>query len=314
MLSRVADSLYWMSRYLERAEHTVRLIDVNLNLMLEHSPVSAEERWRRVMANLGAPPSASADRDPDLLLHTLTIDASSRLSIVSCIMAARENARQVREQISSEMWEQLNRLFHAVRASSHDDVREAQPLEFLSAVREGTHLFQGITDSTMLHGEGWQFIQVGRLIERATCLSTLLDAHCAAVPLDTGDPFEWLGLLKSCTAFEAYCKVYTADLTPRRIAEFLLLNPEFPHTVAFCADRLHNALTAIAETTGRDRGNRVDRLAGRLRATLEYAHIDEIMAGGLHQFLADVQRRCAQIHSAVHEVYISYPAEVALSA
>src|SRR4051794_22387956 len=154
MLSRVADSLYWMCRYLERAEHTARLLDVHLNLMLDQSLDAADRRWQKVAALLGIKLKENTPRDANSLLYMIAFDVSSPSSIVSCIMGARENARQVREQISSEMWEQLNRLFHEVRRSGVDDLREAQPLEFASNVKNGMHLFEGITDSTMSHGEG----------------------------------------------------------------------------------------------------------------------------------------------------------------
>jgi len=316
MLSRVADSLYWMSRYLERAEHFARLIDVNLNLMLDYAPGSADARWRRVMACVGVPVPPGKETDAHHLLHTLTFDIGSRMSIVSSIMSARENARQVREQISSEMWEQLNRLFHAVKRTTMDELWESSPHEFLSAAKEGSHLFQGITDSTMAHGEGWQFIQAGRYMERAAAVATLLDVHFgdSLAITDFRDQLEWIGLLKSCTAFEPFCRTYTADLNPQRIADFLLLNAEFPHSIAFSASQIDQALLAISAASGTQKGQRVERIAGKLSASLNFGQIDEIMNAGLHGFLADVQRQCALIHHELHQVYITYPIQAALGA
>ena len=142
-------------------------------------------------------------------------------------MSARENARQVREQISSEMWEQLNRLFHAVKRTTMDELWESSPHEFLAAAKEGSHLFQGITDSTMTHGEGWQFIQVGRYMERAGAVATLLDVHFgdSLAITDFQEQLEWIGLLKSCTAFEPFCRTTRRTVKPERVADFLLLNP-----------------------------------------------------------------------------------------
>ena len=319
MLSRVADSLYWMSRYLERAEHSARLIGTHLNLMLDISTESADTRWRLVVASLPSHhPSEAATAFPHII-RDLTFSHRNRSSIVSCIAAARENARQVREQISSEMWMQLNRLFHEMKRESNEEV-DAQTLEFLNSVKEGSLLFQGITDSTMNHGEGWQFIRLGRCMERAIATAHLLDAHfhefvyAPDAPGEAPDPLEWVGLLKCCTAFEAYCKVYTAKLSPPRIAEFLLLNPEFPHSARFCVDRIHAALTAIEQTTYRRKGASVGRIAGRLRASLEFSQIDEIMAGGLHNYLIGIQKECSGIHAAISEVYIAYPIDAALEA
>jgi uncharacterized alpha-E superfamily protein len=320
MLSRVADSLYWTSRYLERAEHCARLIDVHLNMMLDQSSLSTDQRWQQVAVSLGAKLPEGSRNDAHSISRALTFDMTNRSSIVACIIAARENARQVREQISSEMWEQLNRLFHQVRRAGIDELWESQPLEFLYAVREGAHLFQGLTDSTMSHGEGWQFIQVGRFLERASATAILLDVHfsehSASLHEVAGhvEHIEWIALLKSCTAFEAYCKVYTADLSPVRIAEFLILNPEFPHSIRFAADMLHAALDSIAEASPTRKAGRVEKLTGKVRASLSFSHIDEILSGGIHPYLDNIQRQCGQIHSAVNQVYITYPIQSALEA
>ena len=258
MLSRVADSLYWMSRYLERAEHTARLIDVNLNLMLDESSSSVDQRWQRVLRALGCPEGATWGGDPYRFAQNMTFDMENHGSIVTCISEARENARQVREQISSEQWQELNRLYHEFTRADLSDIRELQPSDFLQVVHEGTHLFQGVTDSTMSHGEGWQFIQFGRYIERASATAILLDVYTTDLwanpdSHEGAEYLEWIGLLRCCTAFEAYCRVYTADLYPERILEFLLLNEEFPHSVRYAIDTLETALAAIHGEGGKRR-------------------------------------------------------------
>jgi uncharacterized alpha-E superfamily protein len=316
MLSRVADNLYWMSRYLERAEHTARVINIQLNLMLERGSQSEDPDWARVGRSLGMELSADDDWSGESLAQSLLHDASNRLSIVASIVAARENARQVREQISSEMWEQLNRLFHAVRRNS-PEVWDAR--DFLQSIKEGAHLFQGITDSTMTHGEGWQFIQAGRFLERSVAVSTLVGAHFREFhqPEQAGAErvyLEWIGLLRSCTAFEAYCKAYTADVNAERIAEFLVLHPSFPHSLRFSAEALETAIKEIGREAGSRRAARVERIAGRLRATLGFGQIDEIMTGGLEAYLHEILRQCGQVNSALYQTYISYPIEAALEA
>jgi uncharacterized alpha-E superfamily protein len=309
-----------MSRYLERAEHSARLIDTHLNLMLDVSADSADQRWRRVLACLPLQSQNAPPIDTAGVIEELTFSTRNRSSIVSCISAARENARQVREQISSEMWTQLNRLFHEVKRARSEGPVAVQSLDFLNSVKDGSMLFQGITDSTMHHGEGWQFIRLGRHMERAVSTTTLLDVHfrefCRQFDAldEATDPLEWVGLLKCCTAFEGYCKVYTAKLSPARIAEFLLLNEEFPHSVRFCVERLDSALSVIDETTYRRKGAGVRRLAGRLRANLGFSQISEIIAGGLYAYLAGLQKEYASIHSAIYEVYIAYSVEAALEA
>jgi uncharacterized alpha-E superfamily protein len=316
MLSRVADSLYWMSRYLERAEHTARLIDVYLNLSLEESDAArSRERWARLLGGLHV--KDEGEVSVDMSMRALTFDPESQSSIVGCIAAARENARQVREQISTEMWRELNRLYLHVRDVNYDRVLVVEPHDFYLSVRERTHLIQGITDSTMSHGQGWQYIQLGRCIERAAAVAGLLDVHYQvfahhsnSVAFD--DYIEWLGLLKSCTAFEAYTRVYSAEIRPHLVAEFLLLNEEFPHSVRYAADCIQDALDSIAEDTGTRRSTRVNRLAGRLRAALSFDQIDEIIDSGLHKYLQDIQRQCAIIHEAAYATYVAYSIESAL--
>ncbi|HEY2842047.1 MAG TPA: alpha-E domain-containing protein [Bryobacteraceae bacterium] len=317
MLSRVADSLFWMSRYLERAEHTARVINIQLNLMLERGSKSDNLDWERVLRSLGMELSEEDAANAQTLAQSLLHDASNPHSIVASIELARENARQVREQISSEMWEQLNRLFHAVRRSGSQEAWDAR--DFLQSIKEGAHLFQGITDSTMTHGEGWQFIQAGRFLERAVSLSTLVGAHFHEFHQSGQNSaerayLESIGLLRSCTAFEAYCKAYTADVKPQRIAEFLVLHPTFPHSLRFSAEALETAIKDIGREAGSRRAARVERIAGRLRATLDFGQIDEIMGGGLETYLVEIRRQCRQVHGALYQTYISYPIEAALEA
>lgn len=317
MLSRVADSLYWMSRYLERAEHTARLVNVNLNLTLDRAPADAARHWGRLLASLPDPPTWQIRTTPDVV-ERATVDLANRESIAACVGAARENARQVREEISSEMWEEINRLYLAVqKRQPMDSEWTSGTHEFLSATINGVHQIQGVTDATMTHGEGWHYIELGRYLERASATAALLDVQFREAPPDaSGLPgvsefVEWVGLLKSCCAFEAYCRHYTADVRPQRIAEFLVLNPEFPRSIHFAAARVQAALRAIAGLTGRTNG-RSERLAGRLLASLDYGQIDEIM-GELPSYLQGIVRQAALINSAVHQQYIAYPIDIGLA-
>jgi uncharacterized alpha-E superfamily protein len=308
MLSRVADSLYWMSRYFERADHCARVLEANYNLMLNPSKLSTEERWQRIMSSLGIA-ATDGGIDPQLAMITLTSDPDDESSIVSCIAESRENAGQVREQISSEMWERLNSLYHQVTQASRRDT-DSDPLRLVAAVREGSYQFHGVTAATMSHGEGWHFIQLGKFMERSCALPVLLDAYFSTA--GKADDLDWVGLLASCAAFEAYCKVYTADLKPGSMAEFLLLNSEFPFSVRYAVDRMSAAIASISRPSFTGATGRLERIAGRLSAFLAYAQIGEIMTGGLHNYLNSVIEQCNSLHAAVHEVYIDYPIQSAL--
>ena len=331
MLSRVADSLYWMSRYLERAEHTTRLLDVNLNLMLDESASSADHRWPRLLRSLAHPKRLKWEGSPYALTTTLTFDKELKSSVVSCIVQARENARHVREQISTEQWQRLNSLYLEVTRPEHRDLMQVDspqasseaPSAFLQKVMEDIYQFQGITDTTMSHGEGWQFIQVGRFLERAGSTAKLLEAYhddLWAHPdrvVDSTQYLEWMGLLRSCTAFEAYCKVYTADLTPERILEFLLLDAEFPHSLRFSIEAVECALGKIFSKTGtkdaKARGERLHRIAGRLSAQLSYSGVDELLSSNIIEYLQSVQRQCQLLHEGIYELYMDYPIQLALA-
>ena len=327
MLSRVADSLYWMSRYMERAEHVTRLLDVNLNLMLDESAISADHRWQRMLQVLGSPKDVEWTGDPYALTRTLSFDTEYSGSILSCIISARENSRHVREQISTEQWHRLNSLYLEVtRPEMQQDLSAdtimattEQPTEFLQHVMEGVHQFQGVSDSTMSHGEGWQFIQVGRYIERASATALLLEAYHEDLwshtdRISEGNEYlEWMGLLRSATAFEAYCKVYTADVTPDRILEFLLLDEEFPHSVRFSIDTLQNALEAIHGEGGKSRAEPLRRLVGRLQSSLGYSSVEEILQGDVIAYLRGIQFQCGAIHKMIYELYIDYSIQTALA-
>jgi uncharacterized alpha-E superfamily protein len=301
-----------MSRYLERAEHTARLVDVNLNMMIDQGPKASAEHQKMLLESLNiklgddAPPL----EDAHAIARLLTFDTSNSNSIVSCIMTARENARQVREEISSEMYEQINRLYLKVRAPEVKEEWEAQSHEFYDEVKEGAHLFQGVTDDTISHGQAWQFIRVGRDLERTGATVRLLQAYCPILALeeDAGANYlDWVGLLKSCTSFEAYCKQYTAEMKPRRIIKFLLLDDEMPRSVRFCTERIERVIDAIAEDTGRSaKDTRLLRVAGKLRARLNFVTVDDILEIGLVSFLGEIAALSAQIHSSLFSTYIRY--------
>jgi uncharacterized alpha-E superfamily protein len=256
--------------------------------------------------------------DPLHLAETLVFSRENISSIVSCVSAARENLRHVREQCSSEMWEQLNKLYLQVIERRPEKGWILNSHEFFRSVQEGAHLFQGITDGTMSHGEGWQFIQLGRYVERTDTLAALMDthfkrtAHPTDQPVDSAEHLGWVGLLRGCAAFEAYCKAQTAEIRPLRVAEFLILNPELPHSVRFSVDRMNAALHIIGDLTER-REKIPSRIAGRLRAKLSFSQIEEIMEAGVAAYLEAVRSECAEIHSAIRQIYFDYSVEAELA-
>ncbi len=324
MLSRVADSLYWLGRYLERDDFVARQLDVHLTVAPEQALEAAGRRRNRLIACLVSEsyPAERVQSDYDLA-QLLTFDADNPNAIAVCTAAARENARQVREQINSQMWEQLNQLYLAVQEASLAQLWPGQPHRFYHGINQDVYRFQGITDSRMSRDQGWHFIQLGRYLERAIATAEVLDVEfrdlyrggaLRAVVADQQSYLEWVGLLRGCAAYEAYTRVYTLEVEPRHIAEFLLLNPEFPYSVHFAIDVLQASLSAIGALTETGKTARVQRLVGRLRAAVDYGQIDEIMDAGLGGYLFDIRRKCGEIHAAIYQTYISYPIEEKLAA
>jgi uncharacterized alpha-E superfamily protein len=315
MLSRVADSLYWMSRYIERAEHTARLIAVKLESMIEQTQDESQASWQRVAAALSAEEYVSAHDDAFAFTRTLAFDRSNPSSLLLSLRYARDNARQVREQLSTEVWEHLNRLYLRLQPVAIESIWVHQPARLFRELLEDMHALEGVTYSTLSHGEGWYFLELGRHIERAQLIGRTLDAHFgnAATP---GTPapkyFDWLVLLKFCTAFEPYCKVHTAALHPDTIAQFLLFDAEFPHSLRFSIDHVCDALTRVAPGAPAARRAAVERLAGRLKASVDFGQVEELIGGGLAPYLAGITRQCEQIHESVYASYILYGAETVL--
>jgi uncharacterized alpha-E superfamily protein len=315
MLSRVADNLYWMSRYLERAEHTSRLIAVKLESMIEQTPEEAEIAWGRVVSALSGKnfvPESLADGFE--ITYTLAFERFNQSSLISSLRFARDNGRQVREQISTEMWNRLNRLYLRLVPIDFTAMWNEQPGHVFREIVEELHMLEGTTYSTMRHGEGWHFLQLGRYIERAQLVSRLLDLHFGQVSRAGVPPnyLDWLALLRSCTAFESYCKVYTANIRRDRVAEFLLFDAEFPHSVRFAIEHLTAALSHVAIGAPASRRAACERLAGRLKASVDFGQIEELMSGSIDLFLANISTQCEQIHEAVYAAYIGYDAETVL--
>jgi uncharacterized alpha-E superfamily protein len=305
-----------MGRYIERAEHLARLIAVKLESMIEQSPEDAEMSWTRVVAALTGEEPLSNDAFD--VTKSLAFDRENPSSLVSSLHYARDNARQVREQLSTEVWEHLNKLYLGTQSWTMEAIWVHQPAAYFRQTLEDISTLGGVTYSTLRHGEGWRFLELGRYIERAQLVSRLLDIHFGIVAPGYANPppppkyFDWLVLLKFCVAFEPYCKEYTAALKPEKIAQFLLFDAEFPHSVRFSVDRVVEALAQVAPGAPPSRRAVCERLAGRLKASVDFGQIDELTGGSIDGFLVNITKQCEQIHDAVYAAYIAYDAETVL--
>ncbi len=319
MLSRVADCLYWMSRYLERAENTSRLLDVTMGLMLDPGGANAEQRWQRMTAALGRTKGIEWNGSLEEMAHKLVFDHLDPSSVTYCINGARENARQVREEISTEQWQRLNRLFHHIHSPNAQAQFQSSVSEMLASVVDGIYLFKGTTDTTMIHGQGWQFIRLGRYLERAYATATLLevfqpDLLQPSAEERTGPLYlELVGLLRCCTSFEAYCQVYTADVSTDRILEFLLFNRDFPHAICYCVEGARQAIEAIQASGGRRAPEELIAGIGKLHSLLIFTTISETLAGDSGAFLHNIRAQCLRIHELIYRYYVQYSIQSALA-
>jgi uncharacterized alpha-E superfamily protein len=312
MLSRVADSICWMSRYIERAENVARFVDVNLNLMLD-SPVGQEQQWQPLVNTSGdhalfAKRYGKATRES--VIQFLTFDTEYSSSILSCLRSARENARSIREIISSEMWEQINRFYLMVKEAASDLQTTVGQDKLFNEVKEASHLFSGIAEATLTRNEAWHFLRLGRELERADKTSRILDVKYFILlrsASDVGTPFDdihWAAVLRSASAFEMYRKRH-GRLSPDGIVEFLLLDPEFPRAIRYCLNSARESLHAISGTPLETFRNPAERYLGQLCSDLAYAQVKEVVKGGLHEYLDDLQTKMNQVSQGIYDTFFA---------
>jgi uncharacterized alpha-E superfamily protein len=312
LLSRVADAVYWMGRYIERAENVARYIGVNLNLQLD-LPGDPAQQWQSLIDTSGDGEAFSKHyrvATQHDVIDFLTFDTDNPNSIFSCLRAARENARSVRETISSEMWEQVNEMYLHMASQHLAPGAEWLP-EFFRQLRLSSHLFQGITDATMTHNEPWHFVRLGRKLERADKTSRILDVkYFMLLPSlsDIGTPYDdihWSAVLKSVSGLEMYRKKY-GRLEPRDIVEFLVMDRDFPRSIHYCISRADASLRAITGTVPGTFHYTSERLMGLLRSDLEFTTVDQILNSGLHGYLDALQIKINEIDNAVLDDFVDW--------
>lgn len=316
LLSRVAAAVYWMARYIERAENVARYIGVNLNLQLD-LPLDPVQQWQSLIDTSGDGKlfqASHGEATQHNVVDFLTFDTENPNSIFSCLRAARENARSVRETISSEMWEQVNAMYLQMTSQQLMPGYEWHP-EFFRQLRLGSHLFQGITDSTMTHNEAWHFARLGRKLERADKTSRILDVkYFMLLPSlsDVGTPYDdihWSAVLKSVSGLEMYRKKY-GRLDPRDIVEFLVMDQDFPRSIHYCITRADASLRAITGTAPGTFHYSAERLMGLLRADLDFTPVDQIIREGLHARLDALQQKVNEIDDAIRADFVEWRPQV----
>jgi uncharacterized alpha-E superfamily protein len=305
MLCRTANELFWMARHIERAENTARMLDVTFRMSLLPYEViepglAWAEPWAVPLISSGLA-TAYYERHPLLsaenVLRFMILDASNPSSILCCLRSARESARAVRGAITSEMYEDLNSAWLEVRAYDYARIERQGVSEFLDWVKMRSHLFRGVTFGTMLRDEAYHFIRLGTHLERADNTARILDVkYHTLLPsaADVGgavDYYQWGALLRSVSGFESYRKIYSDVITPRRVAELLILREDMPRSLHACMNFIHETLKRLCDDSTRD----IERAAGELYLELRTGRADDIIRFGLHEYLMDFLDRISDL-------------------
>ena len=309
MLSSTADHLYWMARNMERAESTARMLDVTYRMsLLKHGTSAPFQEWAAVLSISGLHyqyAEAHSEINAENVMNFMAMDESNPASIISSLRGARENARAVRGTVTSEVWEALNHTWLMIEERRNAGLPTDGVAEFFDWVKERSHLSRGIAYGTMLRGEAFRFIRLGTFLERADNTARILDVkyHILLPSLqDVGgaaDYYQWGALLRSLSSFECYRKIYSDVITPKRVAEMLILNADLPRSLRFCIREVHRL---VGEIGGPAAGELI-RQVGLLQAALEYGRIDDIVAQGLHEYLTNTLSHICAIGSEVSKAY-----------
>ncbi len=314
LLSRVANDIYWMSRYVERAENTARFIEVNWHLMLD-LPDSGEGQWEPLILVSGDQEwflSRYGVANRRNVMTFLTFDAENPNSILACLTRARENARAVREQISTDMWEQLNTFYLLVKGASEEPYfMDGNPMEFFRQVKTNGSLLGGLADDTMRHDEAWHFFRLGRNIERAEKTSRILDVKYFILLPDVQyvgsayDIIQWAALLRSTSGLEIFRQLY-GRITPEKVVAFLLLDACFPRSIRWCLAAADYSLRAISGTPQGSFVNQAERCLGQMLSELAYADSVQIMATGLHEFIDRLQIKLNRLDAGIYSTFFAW--------
>ena len=308
MLSRTADHLYWMARLTERAENLARLLDVTHQMSLvPQSPAAANQNWGAILALNSLEDAFARAYDQvnaENVLRFMVCDADNVSSIHSCLRAARENAHAVRGTLTAETWECCNSTWIELREQPFEQILATGIGEFFEWVKLRSALTRGVTFGTMLQDEALHFIRLGGLIERTDNTARILDVKYHVLHPsddDASDFYQWGALLRSLSAFEVYRKVYRDAITPARVAELLLLRPDMPRSLHACATGIIRVLQSISNAQSAE----TERRAGMLHAHVHYTRIDDVLAQGLHAYLADIMDRIYELGDGISHDFLA---------
>ncbi len=312
MLSRVAESIYWMSRYIERAENIARFVDVNFRLILD-IPMNIALQWEpmiRVTGDNDLFTERYHSPNQENVVNFLVFDRSYMNSVISCVNKARENARTVREIISTETWQCINEFYLFLLNPMARSEAFTSPNSFFTKIKNYSQLLAGLMESTMVHNEGWHFSRMGRFLERADKTSRILDVkYFILLPKadyvgSTFDTLQWAALLRSASALEMYRKQYH-QITSANITQFLFFEPDFPRSVKFCLRECDNSMHDITGAPVGSYSTVAERQLGMLQAEIEYADVTEIIQTGLHEYIDTFQLKLNKVGDSISSSFFA---------
>ena len=318
MMARDADSMFWMSRYVERAEHVARLLLVNSNQLIDVgdlAPKLLQQQWHSIMTIMRTDVPPGVDGAKDLgarIAQHMVFNAENPNSVMSCISRARENARGIRENISAEMWEALNTSYWFLRSDDAQVKFDESQDDFYRQVMTSSMLFQGLTDHTLAHDQRWQFAQAAKYIERIDVTCRVIEMKYTILQSIGGQMetalrnIQWMAVLRSCCSIEAYRRHHLGEMDPLRVASFLILERGFPRSVRYALAAAHEAIAAIRTEINVLQIDPAERILGRLNAQLEYAEPSEIITAGIPSYVQKIQAEVAEAGLAVQKRYFLY--------
>lgn len=315
MLARDADGMFWMARYVERSEHVARLLRVHLVLLTDVgdlTPAQEQQMWKTILRTFRAPDLTDCDGPiGQCIAKFMTFDLANPNGIASCIARARENARAIRESISSEMWECLNAIYWKVQSDDAKPRFEESADDYFYDIMTNSMLFQGLSNQTMAHDQRWNFTQVAKYLERIDVTARVIESRfevLSQMDEDEEQPINihLMGILRSCCSLESYRRMYLADLDTDRVAQFLILQRDFPRSIRFCVEQAREALEAIRVSNGVRSPSAPERILGRLGSRLEYTDMSEVLGQGLTPFLQEIQSIVAEASAALSKAYFLY--------
>lgn len=315
MLARDADAMYWMARYVERAEHVSRLLLVNTNLLVDVgdlAPALEQRQWQSILTIMHLDPLKVDEDEPAIgskICRYMVFDQDNPNSLYNCISRARDNARGIREHISAEMFENINTLYWFIRSEEAVAKFDESPEDIYRDVMNGAMLFEGLTDYTLAHDQRWRFAQLAKYLERTDVTARIIETkfqilRAAEASLETPlRNIHWMAVLRSCCSIEHYRRMFIGDMDPLNVAAFLLLQRNFPRSIRHCVAGAHDAISGIRGETNPTVIDHAERILGRLDTQLEYAEMQEILVEGLPAYLQKIQAAANETAMAVQKTY-----------